>query len=75
MIMQEKTKNAVKELIGSSAVAAILEIDKTTVLRVATRCNAGVEVAGRMLFSTQDIEAIRKNCHGGPGNPNFKKSS
>ena len=72
--MQEKTKNAVKDLIGSSAVAALLAMDKKTVLRIASRCNAGVEVAGRMLFSSQDVESIKKNYHGGPGNPNFKKS-
>ena len=73
--MQEKTKATLQELTGSSEVAAILRIDKTTVLRIANRCNVGAEVAGRMLFSKEDVEIIRKNYNGGPGNPNFKKSS
>jgi hypothetical protein len=72
--MQEKTKSALKTLFGSSDVARFLSIDKTTVLRIADRCNLGVKIAGRMLFSSEDIDLIRKNYHGGPGNPNFKKS-
>lgn len=74
MLMQEKTKLALKDLLGSAAVATMLRIDKTTVLRIAERCHVGMEVAGRMLFSQDDVEVIRSNYNGGPGNPNFKKN-
>lgn len=72
--MQEKTKSTLRDLLGSSDVAALLRINKTTVLRIAERCKVGMEVAGRMLFSSEDVETIRQNYQGGPGNPNFKKN-
>lgn len=73
--MQRKTVERLENLRGPSEVARLLRIDRKSVIRIANRCHVGLIVAGRNLFSDSDVEVIRANYHGGPGNPNFKKSS
>jgi hypothetical protein len=73
--VQRKTIQTLENLRGPSEVAKLLRMDRKTVIRIANRCHVGLSVAGRSLFSDSDVEIIRQNYHGGPGNPNFKKSS
>lgn len=58
------------KLHSTSAVAAQLDRDRSTIHRMAVRLNIGTLVGAARVFTDADIAALAKNLRD-PGNPNF----
>lgn len=74
--MQQNHNEKLKDLLTASQIAAEHSIDKSTVFKIAKRCQIeGISFAGMRLFTNDQAKVITENYYGTAGNPNFKKSS
>lgn len=63
------------KLYNTASAAEELKCSAATVSRWVKRLSLGKRHGPSVILNKKDVETIRKHKHGGPGNPDFGKSS